>query len=248
MEKKMINYYDIERNLQVAINNGKVIRLISYSMSTDVEKKLDKVIHSILEKYDKVDLKSLIYTSVKELAINGTKANLKRVFFEEQGLEIANEDDYEKGMVLYKDQMTEEKAMEFGKKARESGLFVRISFFHDDTGLRIEVINNTSITPQEEKRLREKLSKIMQYDNLMEFYMDNQDNTEGAGMGLALVTTMLKGEQVDPNLFRIMTNEEKTIARVEIPFSEEFNSMRNKGENARKDDEISELEEDEASE
>jgi hypothetical protein len=140
-------------------------------------------------------------------------------------------------MVLYKDYMTEEMAVKYGKKAKKKGLFVRISFFHTPQGLRIEVINNTNITPQEEQRLREKLGKIMQYDSLVDFYMNNPDNTEGAGMGLALVTTLMKGENIDPNLFRIMTCPEETVARIEIPFSSDFVSIRDMGKKARKTDE-----------
>ena len=74
-----LNYYDVEKNLQLAVNDGKIIHLVSYSMSNDIEKKLDKTIESILEKYGKIEMKGLVYTSVKELAINGTKANLKRI-------------------------------------------------------------------------------------------------------------------------------------------------------------------------
>lgn len=231
--KKPLSYYDIEKNLQIAINNGKIIRLISYSMSDDVEKKLDSIIHNILEKYNKVDFKAIIYPCVKELAINGTKANLKRIFFEEKNLDIANDKEYDKGMEEYRMFMTEENAIEYGKKARQRGLYVRISFTYDENGMRIEVINNTTITPQEERRLREKLGKIMKYENLIDFYTDNVDNTEGAGMGLALITTILKGEHIDANLFRIITQEKCTIARIEIPFTDKFVSLRDKGKKDR---------------
>ncbi len=233
MSKKNLSYYQVEQNLQIAINDGKIIHLISYSMSSDIEKKMDAVIQSILEKYAETDFKGLIYTSVKELAINGTKANLKRIFFEERNLDINNLEDYEKGMEDYKNTFTEEMAARYGKIARDKGLYVRISFFYENDGLRIEVINNTNITPQEEKRLREKLSRIMNYESLIDFYMDNPDNTEGAGMGLALITTMLKGEGIDPNLFRILTSPEKTTARIEIPFKQSYISVRDRGKTAR---------------
>ncbi|HOJ50071.1 MAG TPA: histidine kinase [Spirochaetota bacterium] len=234
--RKLPTYFDIEKNIYIAIDNGKVIRVISYSMSDDIEKKLDYVVENILKKYNKENLKSMIYTAVKELAINGTKANLKRIFFEEKGLDLFNPDDYEKGMSEYKNYMTEEMALKYGQIAKKKGLYVRISFYHEPNGMRIEVVNNTPITPQEEKRLREKMSKIMKYETLMDFYMENQDNTEGAGMGLALVTTMLKAENVDPNLFRIMTKEDRTIARIEIPFNENFITQRSMGKPQEKRD------------
>lgn len=230
-EKSPRNYFDIEKNLEVAINSGHIIKLISYSMSDDVEKKLDSIIDSILIKYGKEDLKSMIYTCVKELAINGTKANLKRLFFEEKGLNILEEKDYEKGVQLYKSVMDEKNAMQYGLVAKDHGLFVRISFYHDEDGLRIEVMNNTLMTMQEERRLREKLAKTMTYNDLIEFYMENADNTEGAGMGMALIITLIKSSGIDPNLFRIITSGAETIARIEIPFKENYVSFRSKGSN-----------------
>ncbi|MBN1412344.1 MAG: hypothetical protein JW969_15970 [Spirochaetales bacterium] len=224
---KTYNYFDVEQNLKIAIDDGRVIRLISYAMSSDVENTLDKIIDQILRKFDRVDLKGLVYTCTKELAMNGTKANLKRIFFKDQGLDINKDEDYEKGMAEYKKQMREEKTLEYGKKAKNQGLLVKISLYYSKDVLKIEVSNNTEITNQEETRLREKLAKTMEYEDLMQYYLDNEDDTEGAGMGIALVVILLKGEGIDPNLFRISIHENLTIARIEIPMSKNFKSIRN---------------------
>jgi hypothetical protein len=217
IKTKGLDYFDVEKNLQIAVDDGKVIKVISYAMSSDVENTLDKIITTILDKYERADLKSLVYTCTKELAINGTKANLKRIFFEERNLDINNEADYEKGIELYKINMREELSILYGKKAKRNGLFVKISFVHTEDTLRIEVTNNTPIIPQEENRLRVKLANTMKYDDLMAYYLDNADDTEGSGMGIALIIILLKGENIDPNLFRIMTDSETTTARIEIP-------------------------------
>lgn len=101
-----------------------------------------------------------------------------------------------------------------------------ISFHYSLNGIRIEVINNAPITQQEEKSLREKLEKGMRYNDIAQFYLDNADNTEGAGIGLALILIMLKGEGIDPSYFRIIIREDITIARLEIPLSPDFQSLR----------------------
>jgi hypothetical protein len=228
IKSKYIDYFDVEKNLQIAVDDGKVIRVISYAMSSDVENTLDKIVTRILEKYNRTDLKSLVYTCTKELAINGTKANLKRIFFEEKGLDIEHEVDYEKGMQLYKDVMKEELTLQYGRKAKLNGLYVKISFIYSEDVLKIEVRNNTAITKQEERRLREKLATTMKYDDLMQYYMDNADDTEGSGMGIALIIILLKGEKIDPNLFRMSIKENITTARIEIPMSEKYISEREK--------------------
>lgn len=214
---KGFDFYDIDKNLQIAVDDGKVIRIISYAMSPDVEGTLDKIVEKILGKYKRLDLKSLVYTCTKELAINATKAILKRIFFAENNIDINNVKEYNKGMALYKKIMNENSSIDYGKKAKKKGLYVRISFLYDNDLLKIEVINNTEITTEEETRLRERLAKTMQYNDLMQYYMDNADDTEGEGMGIALIVILLKGENINPNLFRIYSENSQTIARIEIP-------------------------------
>jgi len=228
IKTKGFDYFDVEKNLQIAIDDGRVIKVISYAMSSDVENTLDKIITTILDKYERADLKSLVYTCTKELAINGTKANLKRIFFDEQKLDINNEDDYEKGMELYKKIMKEDLTIQYGKKAKKSGLYVKILFIHNEDTLLIEVTNNTPITPQEESRMRMKLANTMKYDDLMAYYLDNADDTEGSGMGIALIIILLKGENIDPNFFRIMTDENTTTARIRIPMVDGFRGRKRK--------------------
>jgi len=223
---KNLDYFDIEKNLQIAVDDGKVIRIISYAMSSDVENTLDKILERILGKYNRLDLKSLVYTCTKELAINGTKANIKRIFFEEYNLTIANQREYNEGMLLYKKEMKEDITISYGIKAKKKGLYVKISFLYNEDVLKIEVINNSAMTVQEELRLREKMAKTMQYDDLMQYYLDNADDTEGEGMGIALIIIMLKGENIDPHLFRIFAQDSKTIARIEIPMSENYQTIR----------------------
>lgn len=228
IKAKRLNYFDVEKNLQLAIDDGKIIRVISYAMSTDVENTLDKIIERLLAKYNKPELKSLLYTCTKELAINGTKANIKRIFFEENNLDIHKTRDYNKGMGLYKKMMKEEITLQYGKKAKRKGFFVKISFTHTADVLKVEVVNNTAITEQEQDRLRSKLAKTMQYDDLMQYYMENADDTEGSGMGLALIIILLKGEGLDPNLFRIAVRENLTNARIEIPMSKNYRTERDR--------------------
>jgi hypothetical protein len=74
--------------------------------------------------------------------------------------------------------------------------------------------------------LRDKIARTLKYDDLMQYYLDHSDETEGAGMGLALVVILLKGEGIDPQLFRVKSTDHDTIARIEIPMGRNFKSIR----------------------
>lgn len=197
-------------------------------MTEMVEKHIQYAVESILDKNERPQLVTTAYTILKELVINGCKANQKRIFFDERGLDITDPQDYVQGIAEYKKIFSEDMALEYGLKARTRGYYVIIDFNFDSTGMTLEVINNTPIARQEETSIRERLKRAMGYNDIAEFYMDQamEGDSEGAGLGIALIIILLKGENVDPNFFRIIIEEDRTIARLEIPFTEEFVSKR----------------------
>ena len=226
LDEKLNLYGEFKAGLQKALLENRSIRLRSYTVSDDVEIKTDAIVHLILQKYQRLDLKPLVYSIVKELLINGTRANLKRVFFVDRGYDIQNAEEYEKGTREYRATIREENAENYGIRAREMGYYVESTFRHMPDGIRVEVVNLTSVTPQEEERLRNRLEEAMKYETMIDFYMHNQDETEGAGLGLAMITIMLRAENIDPHYFRIFSEGNRTVARLEIPFSDRFDSVR----------------------
>ncbi|MBI3394336.1 MAG: histidine kinase [Spirochaetia bacterium] len=220
------SFFELDQNIRLILDQSSELALQSSRISEQTEKYILHVLKLLLERHAHMDLLDMLYTIVKELAINGVKANQKRIFFEDAGLDIHNDGDYEKGMIKFKQEFSEAMNEQYGRRARERGIYVKIYIAHGEHGLCIEVENNTSIAPTEERRLREKMKKSMGYNDIAEFYMDNMDNTEGAGLGIALIMILLKGSNIDPNLFRILTLPDRTIARVEIPFDEHYVSKR----------------------
>ena len=219
---------DYSSEIKDAIANGKKITLITYHLSEKMEKQIDSVVSLLLSHYNKAELQPTLYSLIKEMVVNGTKANAKHIFLQELNINSAVEKDYDEGMHQMKERLSEEFIREYGQKAKTAGLDVKITFFHNDDGLRVEVTNNLTIIPADEKRLRSKLKEGMGYDDLVSFYMANADNTEGEGIGLVMNLLLLKAENIDPALFRVATNDGFTTARVEIPLSENFVSVRGK--------------------
>ncbi|MCB1189215.1 MAG: histidine kinase [Leptospiraceae bacterium] len=202
------------------------ISIIMYRISKDAEKQLQNSLKSILSDLSKEQFVPLFYTILKELVINACKANQKRVFFEERGYNIFEEQDYSKGIIDYKKSFSEKMSEEYGIKSRKKGYYCLVKIDYHEEGITFCVENNTPIIKQEEESIREKLEKAMQYDDIAQFYMDNSEESEGAGLGLALVVILIKGEGIDPKYFRISNKDGMTIARLEVPFTPEFISKR----------------------
>ncbi|AFM12719.1 hypothetical protein [Turneriella parva] len=213
--------------IDAAIANEHLVRIRAYAVISATEAGLSYIVEQVLNKYGRHDMIGPVYTSVKELSLNGAKANFKRILFEDEKIDGENEAEYDRGMDLFKEQLNEQWVLEYGKKSKERRLYVDIFFDFNRDRLIIEVLNNRPISPKEDKRIREKFHTAMRYDDIAQFYMEGGDSSEGAGMGIVLVTMMLKAQDIDPHLFTIRSDyREKTLARVEFPLSSDYQPNR----------------------
>lgn len=217
----------LKKHIDAAINSERPIKIRAYAVLNETEGTMNYIAETILAKYDRGDIIGPLYTAIKELSINGAKANIKQVLFEELNINMDNDNDYESGMNQFKDNLNEEWILKYGKKAEEKGLFVDILFNYNQERMVIEVINNRPISEHEDHRIRQKFQNAMKYDDIAQFYMDGGDTSEGAGMGIVLITMLLKAQGIDPHLFTLRSNyKDSTIAKVEIPLKEEYKTTR----------------------
>ena len=217
----------LKDQIDKAITTDQPIKIRAYAVLPVTECGMNYIAETILKKYNRDDLLAPVYTVVKELALNGAKANVKTVLFKEQRIEIDNETDYARGMSMFKNQLNEDSIMKYARKVKEQNLMIEILYDYNPNRLIIEVINNRPISEQEEARIREKFKNAMKCDDIAQFYMDDDDSGEGAGMGIVLITMLLRGQAIDPHLFTIRSNRiDSTIAKVEFPISEYYQSSR----------------------
>lgn len=223
--EKQLTPEDREQVL-TGVSSGKRIVFVTYSLTDSIERQLDFLIAVILKKYEREALQATLYSCLKEIVVNATKANAKRVFFDEHGLKLDDPEHYNIGMQKVKEAISEKWISEYGRKAKDRDMHVSIAVRHSEDGLRIEVTNDSDILPADEDRIRQKLAEGMTYEDLVSFYMKNADNTEGEGIGLVMNLMLLKAENINPGLFRIGMVDGKAMARLEIPFTEKFVSVR----------------------
>ncbi|MCB1307640.1 MAG: histidine kinase [Leptospiraceae bacterium] len=222
------NYADVKdrQNIIDGVESGRRIVFITYAITDVMERQLDFVIAALLKKYNRIELQSTLYTCMKEIVVNATKANAKKTYLEAKGYHIEDMADYRRGLQEIKEQLSEKWIEEWGARAREKGLEVAIAIEHEPDGLRIWVHNDADLLTTDEARIREKFAEGMTYQDLVSFYMANADQTEGEGMGLVMNLLLLKGENINPGLFRVGMRDGKTMARIEIPFTDNFKSVR----------------------
>ncbi len=221
------NYFEIERSLQVAIDDGKEIELISFALGDDIERTLRAVLERLCSHYSREDLADTIFCCLLELATNGTRANMKRLFFEEQGWTFS-EPGYDARLLQFKQKsMAEEWIQAYSEKAKIRGLAVRIHIQHSTEGLRIRVSNNEVLTEGDKDRIRAKIDLALNFKNLVDYHIHHGDDSEGQGLGLALAVLILKSHDIDPRRFLwVDSHAGETTAHLEIPFSDRFQSAR----------------------
>jgi len=217
----------LAERIDSAIEKEQAIKVRAYALLPETEKDLNLIILRLLNKYNKLDLTATLYTCIKELAVNGAKANIKRILFDEVKIDLENESDYRRGLEIFREKLTDRFINEYAQKAKDRGLYVDVKFEYDAHRLTVEVVNNSALTKREDERIRDKFRDGIKYENIGELYMDMQDNQEGAGMGIALILMMLKSENIDPHFFTIYSDYQyKTIAKITFPMTPGFENER----------------------
>lgn len=214
--------------IQNAVDKNNIITLKTYLLSDYGEKILHLISECILNKFNRIDLLEISYSSAKELVINATKANLKRVLYREKGLDINNPDDYSKGLVDFKEHLKEEKMLAYKTLFKKFDLPVTATFYFNKDVLNIKVKNNFPLLQVEEERIRDKFKKATSFTSLIDFFMEYGDATEGAGMGITMVGILLDQSGINKHCFSLYSSEKynETAAKIEIPLSDNYVSKR----------------------
>jgi hypothetical protein len=207
-----------ERKIVENLEQNKNVSLSFYIMDEEIQHKVHFLAKKVLEKYDCLYLLDIVYSSLKELIINGIKANMKHHLMlmheikpEEEGKENGN-------LAPLKKMLRESQLPNFKEIAKKENLKVKVSVKHKDEKLIFQVQNNTPMTETEKQRIRNKFEKALEFDSIAEYYIQNADQMEGSGLGITMIVLMLKGAGIDPKMFSVKLHRSKqTLAKVEFP-------------------------------
>ena len=198
------------------INNSEPIKLAYKSLDEEDWMIINSILARALARNDQLYLLNSIITVLREIVINATKANLKRIFFIKNNLNINDEAQYEKGMLNFKKEMMGDSA---GMKndLKSSDYTVKIEFNFDPNRILVSVLNNSSLLPQELDRIRYRMEKARTCDEFYKIYDEIEDGTEGAGLGILLVMLLLKGMGLQPENLTIQGTKSGTLSQLSVP-------------------------------
>ena len=208
-----------EAKVKKAVQSGIPLTISTFTLPREIQVYIEQVITAFLAELNQEKLKDYIVYCVQELAVNAKKANTKRVYFTECGLDISNHDDYEKGMVTFKEH-TLNNIVHYLQLQKDKGLYIRVILQIKNNIISIEIRNNATPTKTELIRIQDKLARSRQYDNLNDAMTQVLDDSEGAGLGLVIMLLMLKKMGFGEDCFDIVGTDMETIARMVIPLDQ----------------------------
>ncbi len=205
--------------IKKAVQNGIPLTITTIAMPHEIEVYIEKVLIEFIKEIHQEQLKDYLSYCIRELAVNAKKANTKRVYFQERGLDLLNPDDYSLGMESFKKD-TLENIAHYLQLLKTKGLYIKLTFQAKGSLVIFEVRNNVVITRTELVRIHDKLARSRQYTSFEEALTQVLDDSEGAGLGLVILGLMLKKIGLDEDCFDIVTTDTETIARITIPVTQ----------------------------
>jgi putative nucleotidyltransferase with HDIG domain len=208
---------DVEHIAIMTEDSEHGLRVYEYHCIGEAES--DEVVsglESILKERGQDEIFDQMAYCLRELMDNAAKANLKRIYFADQGLRIDQPGDYQRGMRGFRGGVEQERERLEGLQ-EASDLVVRICFREEQGDLRLTVENNVSIQQVEYERILNKLRKARLYTGLDEFFEEVEDETESAGLGLVMLILILRKLGIGEDGFAIERGDSWTRALLVIP-------------------------------
>ena len=205
-----------EQKIRKAIQSGIPLSITTFTLPHEIEMYVEQVIAEFFKQLNQERIKDYVVYCIQELTVNAKKANTKRVYFTERGLDITNPDDYKTGMLDFKEQ-TLNNIDHYLERQKDLGFYIKLILQVKANIIYIEVRNNVAITKMELIRIHDKISRARQYNSLEDALAQVLDDSEGAGLGILIMILMLKKIGLDEDCFDITGTEKETIARLALP-------------------------------
>lgn len=202
------------QSIKDAVRERRPVNFYCYTLTLEQKQRFQNILNIFLEECGESYLFNCLSYCLFELLDNASKANAKRIYFKEQNLNIDDKTDYENGMKAFKSNLSDN--TQHYKAELEAGMLqVHLQLSANDV-ISLSVSNNTKITAAEYSRIKDKIAKTANYENVADAFADI-DQTEGSGLGIITIVIMLRKLGLNMECLKFSTTEEETIASIEIP-------------------------------
>ncbi|MGO9310725.1 MAG: HDOD domain-containing protein [Spirochaetia bacterium] len=180
---------------------------------------LDRILEAYLVELGQERILEPLSYCLKELIINAQKANTKRLYFEEKGLDISSEADYDEGMRDFREQSSA-RIEHWLELLKQRGQYIGITFHARSGSLSISVRNGAELTAREQERIYDRIARARAFHSFVEALAQPIDTTEGAGLGIMILLQFLKRIGLGEEAFVIEARNGETVAALTIPMNQ----------------------------
>ncbi len=163
---------------------------------------------------------------IRELFTNASKANAKRIYFQEHGLDIANSEQYESNMVGFTNVLMND-FEQFAAAHVNSDYYIDLILEKKDNTFFITVENNAVANEAERKRIQSRYNYFKYLKDMGRVFTDLRDEMEGSGLGLVMSLMLLKRSGIPAENFRFAIGNEVTQVQIAFPLSSHVSAVAN---------------------
>ncbi len=205
--------------IKMAIRAGIPLSIVSYTLPHEMSEYMEDVLAAFLKELDQSPMNEYLKYCLNELTTNSKKANTKRIYFREKGLDIRDPKQYEEGMKDFKE-TTLNNIEHYMRKQKDEGLYIKLILQTKNNKIKLEVKNNCEMTFYEYKRIHDKLSRAQQYTSVDQAMNQVLDSSEGAGLGIIIMILMLEKIGLTEENYQVLCENGETITRIILPINE----------------------------
>lgn len=196
-------------------NERKPISMQTHEADMEFIDKVDIILSQIFRKKNYQHLRTPLMFIFRELITNANKANMKRVFFKLNGLDINNPAEYEKGMQEFSEQVRNDNGKITSYLERYK-VFVKVLFQeYADRQFTVYILNSGELLPREKERI---LEKIKHFNDDADG-ADILDMTEGAGMGIMLSLKLMEQVGISSEALTLGVHKGMTVAKFSFDYT-----------------------------
>lgn len=210
---------DVEK-IRSSIKLHTPIEITSYTLPRNMEIYIQQVMDTFLTECHQNHMIGYLNFCLDELLTNSKKANTKRVYFKQRNLDVNNREDYEKGMKTFKED-TLNNIDYYLTEQKKAGLYIKFQIQLIDDFIKIEIKNNSLLSPMEKERIDEKLASVVNYSTERDALEKLLDQTEGAGLGIIIIILMLEKIGLKLEDYKVFTTDTDTVIQIILPLNTE---------------------------